>query len=225
MPSAIPDPSYLPPSLEFVVGILPSPAMTDLGGGLMEIKYPRANLQNTFWNDLAINKHVIVNDTKCQAAPIVAKSQDAIFRTFRVQLDAGDVWTNGDLLCPQFRKFILHLSNRKMADAFARETDTLLGWRADGQWGYLKQRDAFDPDDGAALHVNPGDDLAQTAEFDVQLLTATGQVINICRSDEPNNPMGGLSDGKPPLEVRRKQVMTLQAALDMREDARAQRKG
>jgi hypothetical protein len=221
MPTGIPDPSYYPPALDFIVGVPPAPTITDLGGGLSQVAFQKSKIQTALWNYLQINKHYVVNLQKVSAGLIKAKSSDATKYYLQAQHDVANVWANGDPLVPQTHQFFLHISNLKIASKLARERDYVLGWRDDGTWGVLKQSDDYTAMDASALDIQPGEDLDANSHFDVQRIIATGKAINICRSGTPRDPMNGLSDNVPPLQVQRNVVMTTRQAIDLYEEMTA----
>jgi hypothetical protein len=137
------------------------------------------------------------------------------------------VYRNGAVpLVPQAHEYVLHFSNYLLAAGLVRDRDFVLGWIDDDTWGVLHQAAPYDPQDAQALHIGPDDDLSSTDDFDVQDIIASGQVLNICRSsDPPDTKPFCPSDDKPPLRVNWAQLMTLRAALDTRENARAQQGG
>lgn len=226
MPGTIPDPSYYPPSLDLAVGASPASVLTDLGGGIAHVSFLKANFQASYWNSLKVNQHFVVNHEKVSSGLIIGKATDADNYLLEVQHDPADSWANGDPLVPQFHEYILHFSNAMFAVQLARPRDTVLGWIDAATWGVLQQAIPYDPIDAEALHINSGDDLDSTDDFDVQSLISTGRVLNICRSsDPPEEKPFGLSDDVPPLHINWAVTMTLRAALDIRECSRAQQEG
>jgi len=219
------EPEYFLPSLDFVVGPAPAPPFTDLGGGVVQLKFLKTKLQPAIWAFLRVNEHFVVNLQKCTSGLIVGKSEDATYCYLKVQLKAGNTWDNGDPLVPQTNKFVLHFSHLKFARFLARDRDHILGWRDDGTWGLLRQAAEYDPEDAGALGLPEPVDLNAALEVDLQVLTATGRVVNVCRSDAKHKPMSGLSDGLPPFEIRKNVPMTAREVLELHEVMRAQQRG